>query len=165
MYGALPPCSFRAGDNWTGSAESSSCDTQDRFVRFEVFTVVTVENGIFWDVVPWRSCVNWHSSLKHRFTQYLNDTTSQKTPFFRLFIFFYLGNMQGNEGAEEPYHSRMCPPLIPVCSTAWRARSSLRTKVLVHCSHSYGLAPSWTYLTCMMRRDRRLKALPQCSHV
>jgi hypothetical protein len=27
-------------------------------VRFEVFTVVTVKNGIFWDVMPYGSCKN-----------------------------------------------------------------------------------------------------------
>jgi hypothetical protein len=28
------------------------------FVRFEVFTAVTVKNTVFWDVAPCRSCVN-----------------------------------------------------------------------------------------------------------
>jgi hypothetical protein len=27
-------------------------------VRFEVLTVVTMKNAIFWDVAPYRSCVN-----------------------------------------------------------------------------------------------------------
>jgi hypothetical protein len=27
-------------------------------VRFEIFTVVTMKNAVFWDVAPCRSCVN-----------------------------------------------------------------------------------------------------------
>jgi hypothetical protein len=30
------------------------------FVRFEIFTAVTMKNGIFWDVMPRRSCKNRH---------------------------------------------------------------------------------------------------------
>jgi hypothetical protein len=29
-------------------------------VRFEVFTAVTVKNGVFWDVTPCGSCKNRH---------------------------------------------------------------------------------------------------------
>jgi hypothetical protein len=29
-----------------------------RTVRFEVFTVVTMKNGVFWDVMPCGSCKN-----------------------------------------------------------------------------------------------------------
>jgi hypothetical protein len=29
-----------------------------RFVRFEVFTAVTMKNGAFWDVTPCGSCKN-----------------------------------------------------------------------------------------------------------
>jgi hypothetical protein len=32
----------------------------DSCVRFEVFTVLTMKNGIFWDVTPCGSCKNWH---------------------------------------------------------------------------------------------------------
>jgi hypothetical protein len=28
------------------------------FVRFEVFTAVTMKNGVFWDVTPYGSCKN-----------------------------------------------------------------------------------------------------------
>jgi hypothetical protein len=28
------------------------------YVRFEVFTVVTMKNGVFWDVTPCGSCKN-----------------------------------------------------------------------------------------------------------
>jgi hypothetical protein len=27
-------------------------------VRFEVFTAMTMKNGVFWDVTPWDSCKN-----------------------------------------------------------------------------------------------------------
>jgi hypothetical protein len=40
------------------------------FVRFEVFTVVTMKNAVFWDVAPCISCVDIHGA------------TSQKTAFF-----------------------------------------------------------------------------------
>jgi hypothetical protein len=29
-----------------------------RYVRFEVFTAVTMKNGVFWDVTPYGSCKN-----------------------------------------------------------------------------------------------------------
>jgi hypothetical protein len=32
-----------------------------RFVTFEVFTVVTMKNGVFWDVTPCGSCKNYVS--------------------------------------------------------------------------------------------------------
>jgi hypothetical protein len=28
------------------------------YVRFEVFTAVTMKNGVFWDVTPYGSCKN-----------------------------------------------------------------------------------------------------------
>jgi hypothetical protein len=30
----------------------------EEFVRFEVFTAVTMKNGVFWDVTPCGSCKN-----------------------------------------------------------------------------------------------------------
>jgi hypothetical protein len=42
--------------------------TKFHFVRFEVFTAVTMKNGVFGDVTPCGSCKN---------------LTSQKTPFFK----------------------------------------------------------------------------------
>jgi hypothetical protein len=32
---------------------------QDKFVRFEVFTAVTMKNGVFWDVTTCGSCKKW----------------------------------------------------------------------------------------------------------
>jgi hypothetical protein len=43
-------------------------------VRFEVFTEVTMKNGICWDVMPCGFC---------QFLQEPHSVTSQKTPFFR----------------------------------------------------------------------------------
>jgi hypothetical protein len=34
------------------------CDEDHEHVRFEVFTAVTIKNGIFWDVTPCGSCKN-----------------------------------------------------------------------------------------------------------
>jgi hypothetical protein len=31
-------------------------DIQELYVRFEVFTAVTIKNAVFWDVAPCRSC-------------------------------------------------------------------------------------------------------------
>jgi hypothetical protein len=44
-----------------------------RNLRFEVFTAVTMKNGVFWDVTPCGSCKN---------LQEPHGVTSQKTPFF-----------------------------------------------------------------------------------
>jgi hypothetical protein len=30
------------------------------YVRFEIFTAVTIKNGVFWDVTPCGSCKNGH---------------------------------------------------------------------------------------------------------
>jgi hypothetical protein len=34
--------------------------TKLRYVRFEVFTAVTMKNGVFWDVTPCGSCKKRH---------------------------------------------------------------------------------------------------------
>jgi hypothetical protein len=39
---------------------NSSVQTLVSGVRFEVFTAVTMENGVFWDVTPCGSCKNRH---------------------------------------------------------------------------------------------------------
>jgi hypothetical protein len=44
-----------------------------REVRFEVFTAVTMKNGVFWVVTPCGSCKN----------QEPHGVTTQKTPFFK----------------------------------------------------------------------------------
>jgi hypothetical protein len=36
----------------------SSFPTEETYVRFEVFTAVTMKNAIFWDVMPCGSCKN-----------------------------------------------------------------------------------------------------------
>jgi hypothetical protein len=36
----------------------SSLPIQEHYVRFEVFTAVSMKNAVFWDVAPCRSCVN-----------------------------------------------------------------------------------------------------------
>jgi hypothetical protein len=44
-----------------------------KIVRFEVFTAVTMKNGVFWDVTPCGSCKTRREP---------HGVTSQKTPFF-----------------------------------------------------------------------------------
>jgi hypothetical protein len=46
---------------WISSARIWSVPDNLYFfnVRFEVFTVVTMKNGVFWDVPPCGSCKNW----------------------------------------------------------------------------------------------------------
>jgi hypothetical protein len=72
------------------------------YVRFEVFTALTMKNAVFWDVAPYSSCVNrcfggtYHLHLqggcrryvppKRQFTQALHGATSQKNLFFILVI-------------------------------------------------------------------------------
>jgi hypothetical protein len=68
-------------------------------VRFEVFTAVTMKNGVFWDVVQCTSCVNRRFGQTYRlhlqgrkicargtsvgrFTQEVHGATCQKTVFF-----------------------------------------------------------------------------------
>jgi hypothetical protein len=67
------------------------------YVRFEVFTAVTMKNGVFWDVTPCDSCKNrrfegtflsswWRRRQvppKRRFLQEPHGVTSQNTPLFR----------------------------------------------------------------------------------
>jgi hypothetical protein len=36
------------------------------FVRFEVFTAVTMKNAVFWDVAPYRYCINRRLGRKYR---------------------------------------------------------------------------------------------------
>jgi hypothetical protein len=36
------------------------------YVRFEVFTAVTMKNAVFWDVAPCRSCLNRRSGGTYR---------------------------------------------------------------------------------------------------
>jgi hypothetical protein len=37
-----------------------NADLEHKYVRVEVFTVVTMKNGVFWDVMPPGSCKNRH---------------------------------------------------------------------------------------------------------
>jgi hypothetical protein len=39
-------------------------------VRFEVFTAVTMKNAVFWDVAPYRFCVNRRSHKKRQYSYY-----------------------------------------------------------------------------------------------
>jgi hypothetical protein len=66
-------------------------------VRFEVFTAVTMKNGVFWDITPCGSCRNrrfegtWRQfPSKRRFLQEPHGVTSQKTPFFNVISVFKL---------------------------------------------------------------------------
>jgi hypothetical protein len=90
---------------------SNNCGKRKTCVRFEVFTVVTMKNGAFWDVTPCGSCKYivflrrvrrllvtanipsspilspwwWRCPVppKHQFLQEPHDITSQETPFFK----------------------------------------------------------------------------------
>jgi hypothetical protein len=60
-------------------------------VRFEIFTAVTIKNGVFWDVTPCGSCKkNVSEELSAFFIAVTriskHGVTSQKTPFFKLQI-------------------------------------------------------------------------------
>jgi hypothetical protein len=47
-----PKCQLTSTDYWSYRQKI------EWFVRFEVFTTVTVKNGVFWDVTPRGSCKN-----------------------------------------------------------------------------------------------------------
>jgi hypothetical protein len=59
------------------SKKSPRCEEIFLDIRFEVFTAVTVKNGVFWDVMLCGSCKNrcYVGSEPH-------GVTLQKTPFF-----------------------------------------------------------------------------------
>jgi hypothetical protein len=40
------------------ASNRNECQKQKNYVRFEVFTAVTMKNGVFWDVTPCGSCEN-----------------------------------------------------------------------------------------------------------
>jgi hypothetical protein len=46
--------------NTVENVQASRCltDEEDRYVRFEVFTAVTMKKAVFWDVAPCSSGVN-----------------------------------------------------------------------------------------------------------
>jgi hypothetical protein len=56
-----------------------------RYIRFEVFTAVTMKNGVFCDVTLCGSCKN-QVLARTRFLQEPHSVTFQKTPFFILDI-------------------------------------------------------------------------------
>jgi hypothetical protein len=66
-------------------------------VRFDVFTAVTMENTVFWDVMLFGSCWEWtfqrnlpqpwHVPSIHRFSQEPHGVTSQKMTFLKICCF------------------------------------------------------------------------------
>jgi hypothetical protein len=54
----------------------SSLPIEEYYVRFEVFTAVTMKNGVFWVVTPCGSCKN----------QEPHGVTTQKTQFFTVVV-------------------------------------------------------------------------------
>jgi hypothetical protein len=71
---------------WTARIWCHDVIINKKYVRFEVFTAVTMKNGIFWDVMLCGSC---HILMKEALcsckTSVLTEPhgiTSQKTPFF-----------------------------------------------------------------------------------
>jgi hypothetical protein len=52
---------------WSGlSYVRINCNQISDYLGFEVFTVVTMKNAIFWDVAPCRFCVNQHFGGMYR---------------------------------------------------------------------------------------------------
>jgi hypothetical protein len=77
------------------------------YVRFEVFTSVTMKNGVFWDVTPCGSCKN------RRFLQEPHGVSSQKTPFY-----LCVGHLQCQTGPEPSIsmkHPCTAHALFPEC--------------------------------------------------
>jgi hypothetical protein len=65
----------------SGPSLTLTQETKENVVRFEVFTAVTMKNGVFWVVTPYGSCKNRRP--KRRFLQEPHGVTTQKTPFFK----------------------------------------------------------------------------------
>jgi hypothetical protein len=65
-HSVLPKCEFLTKQNIPleeyqkcfSASDRTARIRVDQFVRFEVFTAVTMKNAVFWDVAPCRSCVN-----------------------------------------------------------------------------------------------------------
>jgi hypothetical protein len=52
-------CFFKVLWSWAHLASVADANADGvRFVRFEVFTAVTMKKAVFWDVAPCRYCVN-----------------------------------------------------------------------------------------------------------
>jgi hypothetical protein len=61
MFGAKRPIRrsrHRWEDNVVMDLKEIECGLDIFCVRFEVFTAVTMKNGVFWDVTPCGSCKN-----------------------------------------------------------------------------------------------------------
>jgi hypothetical protein len=73
------------------------------FVRFEVFTEVTMKNAVFWDVASCRSCVNRRSSetsVRTRSTRlHIPEDGILESPLFFLVVLKHVAN--------NPFHSRV----------------------------------------------------------
>jgi hypothetical protein len=54
MHSGIMSYQIHGGQNDTREGFFSAL----QFVRFEVFTAVTMKNGVFWDVTPCSSCKN-----------------------------------------------------------------------------------------------------------
>jgi hypothetical protein len=102
------------------------CDRKqiEFYVRFEVFTTVTVKNAIFWDVAPCRFCVNQHIG------EDLHRATSQKTAFFKLYSFEMnvLRDLLGSKKVIRKQGVELCDLL---CVLLWLLRFSEKIRKAV----------------------------------
>jgi hypothetical protein len=62
VFWDVAPCrscvNRRFGGTELSNVSMSSLPIEEHYVRFEVFTAVTMKNAVFWDVAPCSSCVN-----------------------------------------------------------------------------------------------------------
>jgi hypothetical protein len=103
------PIAWLLCSSWASSREQANNNGM-YFVRFEVFTAVTMKNAVFWDVTPCCSSLNYWTAWSHlltlvprsriflpwrwrgyvppkrRFRQELHGVTSQKTAFFEMYF-------------------------------------------------------------------------------
>jgi hypothetical protein len=72
LHGDLPPRPSHAQVLWQSGTkgEISSLPKEKNYIRFEVFTAVTMKNAVFWDETPCDSCKNGRfggtQRLKHQ---------------------------------------------------------------------------------------------------
>jgi hypothetical protein len=99
------------------------------YVRFEVFTAVTMKNAVFWNVMPCGSCENWRSGgmcrLHHQgetYERHTNSDTFKKTDSLKngghsgweVWRMEYLGTINHGSSTFKSHSGNRCPCLLRV---------------------------------------------------
>jgi hypothetical protein len=99
-----------------------------RYVRFEVFTAVTMKNGVFWDVTPWDSCKKWrfggtwrlyHQGDKNWWTRNVAVTSNRRT---LRSVRFRMGAGATSLACQAAMHTR--GPNVHIVEPVWNSRQA-----------------------------------------